>query len=371
MNTRFPHVPRLRVNLTVKLTLINVAVIGIAMLAVWLSIDILAADYTTRLMREFNILPIRTHWIFLSTVHRYLMWSALVALSLAVTFSLLLTRRVLRPLKQMRRATAEIAGGNYGQRLTVTTHDEIADLARDLNAMAAGLEKVEQLRQDMVADVAHELRTPLTNMQGYIEGLIDGVVVPSPEEFKRLHEETLRLVTLVDDLLRLAEADAATTTSKRERVRLVSLVDNVIAMVARRTDKPAARVRATLPGDLCVWGDPDKLVQVLHNLVDNAMRYSPPQTPVTIQGEASDAGRTATVTVTNQCDTRQEEDFEFNFERFHRSEKSRSRRYGGAGIGLTIVRKLIEAQGGTVRGTSANGIVTVALKLPRKRDFTV
>jgi signal transduction histidine kinase len=339
---------------------INVAVIGFGMLAVWLSIDILAADYTTRLMSEFNM-PIRLHWLFLSTVHRYLMWTAIVTLSLAIVFSLLLTRHVLSPLKQMRRVAGRIAGGDYTEKLHISSHDEIADLGRDLNTMAASLEKIEALRQDMVADVAHELRTPLTNMRGYIEGLIDGVVPPTPEQFSLLHEETLRLVSLVDDLLRLAEADASDVTATRETVALAPVIRNVVKMATPRADEKHLTFEIDVPEGFAVLGDSDKLTQVFHNLVDNAVRYSPDTSAIGIRAWRPAATGTASVTVSNHWDGPMDADFDLNFERFHRSEKSRSRRYGGAGIGLAIARKLVESQGGEIRGDVTDGRVTIHL----------
>lgn len=352
--------PRVRVTLLVKLMAINVAVIGFGMLAVWLSIDILAADYTTRLMSEFNM-PIRLHWVFLSTVHRYLMWTAIVALSLAIVFSLLLTRHVLSPLKQMRRIAGRIAGGDYSERVVIGSHDEIADLARDLNTMAGSLEKIDALRQDMVADVAHELRTPLTNMRGYIEGLIDGVVPPTPEQFSLLQEETLRLVSLVDDLLRLAEADAADVAHARGPVPLAAVIRNVVKMAAPRADEKQLTVEIDVPADLAVLGDSDKLIQVFHNLIDNAVRYSPPASTIEIRAHRPPGTNAADISVSNQWDGPMDADFDLNFERFHRSEKSRSRRYGGAGIGLAIARKLVESQGGEIRGDVDDGCVTIRL----------
>jgi signal transduction histidine kinase len=338
------------VSLLVKLVLINTFVIGVGMLVVWLSIDILAADYATRLMHEFAILPAGIHWVFLSTVHRYLMWSALVALGLAALFSFLMTRQVLRPLRQMREVAATIAAGDCSRRVTVETHDEIAQLADDLNRMAESLQRIEQFRRNLVADVAHELRTPLTNMRGYLEGLIDGVVAPDAKTLAVLQEETLRLVALVEDLLRLSDADAGAQALQPREVDAAETVGASLRLIAPRIDEKALRVQNDLrPGTWRVRADPDKLVQIVHNIMDNAVRYTPHGGAVRIGGRRENAD-TARFTFTNDCDAPPAGDFALCFERFYRGEKSRSRDYGGAGIGLAIVKTLVEAHGGQVGG---------------------
>lgn len=347
-----------------KIMMVNIFAIGIGMLVVWLAVDIQAADFTTGLMREFGIVPVRIHWLFLSGMHRYLLWSTVVALALAAVFSLLLTRRVLRPLADMRHATARIAAGDYTARVTTSTRDEIARFAADLNRMAESLQHIERLRKDMVADVAHELRTPLTNMRGYIEGLADGVVPPSKENFDRLQEETLRLVNLVEGLLELSKADAATLALHPARVALPEAIAQTLAMASPLGAHRSLRVEQSLADEAgTVWADPDRLGQVLHNLLDNAHRYAAEGGRLRI--ETSCEGQTVRVTFGNDCEDTSGLNPELLFERFYRGEKSRSRRYGGAGIGLSIVKKLVEVQGGRVGARVTAGWFEVWFTLPR------
>ena len=356
--------PRVWVSILVKVVLINVFVVGVGMLVVWLSIDILAADYAMRLMHEFGIVPAGLHWVFLSTVHRYVMWSALVAMGLATLFSFLMTRQVLRPLRQMRDVAAAIAAGDCSRRVRVRTHDEMGVLADDLNRMAESLERVEQFRRNLVADVAHELRTPLTNMRGYLEGMLDGVVPPDARNLAVLQDETLRLVALVEDLLRLSDADAGAQTLQPREIDAAEAVAASLRLIAPRVDEKTLRVGTSLvPGVFRVRADPDKLAQVIHNVMDNAVRYTPRGGTVRIDGRAEADGRVR-LTFVNDCDAPPPGDFALYFERFYRGEKSRSRDLGGAGIGLAIVKTLVEAHGGQVGGRADEGRVEVWFTLP-------
>jgi signal transduction histidine kinase len=264
----------------------------------------------------------------------------------------------------MRRVAGAIAAGNYSSRITVTTHDEIAELADDLNRMADSLQRVEQLRRDMVADVAHELRTPLTNMRGYLEGMLDGVVPANKDKLALIHEESLRLASLVDDLLRLAEADAATASIRCVSVDLAPLVRSAVSLFQQRAEQTDILIEARVDQQAsAAMGDPDKLTQITHNLLDNAVRYSEPSSTITISVGWS--GEHVRLAFENTPATPPPADFMMNFERFHRGEKSRSRQYGGAGLGLAIVRRLVEAQGGTVRSEADRHRVRITVLLPR------
>ena len=337
----------MRASLLAKLMLINIFVIGVVGFAAWFSVNILAADYVTSLMKEFNILPWETHQFFLDTLHQRLLRSSLVAVILAGAFSLLLTRRVLRPLSQMRDVTTKIASGDYSKRVSITTSDEVSQVAQALNRMADSLQQIEQLRKDMVANVAHELRTPLTNMRGYIEGLIDGVVPAAPENFELLHEETLRLVAIVENLLQLSKADAAMVSFQPSEVDLAELIDTSLDLFSSAINEKAFSVTKHLPEVTPeVQADRNKLMQVIHNLLDNAIRYTPRGGNIEVRVSREDAVvRTA---FSNDCADAIEEDMSLIFERFYRSERSRSRDLGGAGIGLAIVKELVEMHGGDV-----------------------
>jgi signal transduction histidine kinase len=301
--------------------------------------------------------------MFLEAAHRYLIWATVATLILAAILSVLLTKRVLRPLSQMIGTAGKIAAGDYTDRVKSRSTDEIGELAEAFNWMADSLQRIEQLRKNMVVDVAHELRTPLTNMRGYLEALRDGVLAPSKETFASLHEETLRLAKLVEDLLRLARADSARATLHLEEISLQKMIGQNLNLFRTQLDAKAIVVRTCLEeGADRVRGDPDKLAQAIGNLLQNACQYTPGGGAIRVIAER--AGEGLKVTFANTGEGIAAEDLPFIFERFYRGEKSRSREHGGAGIGLAIVRELIEAHGGTVGAESSEAETRIWFTLP-------
>ena len=346
-----------------KLLAMNVPIILAVILVVWLVIDYLAADYFTTLMEEYKIDPADTHQMFLDAVHRYLIQASIVALVLAIGLSFLFTRRALRPLSEMAEVTRRLSAGDYTARVQVQTNDEVGQLGHAVNHMADSLEGVEELRKKMVGDIAHELRTPLTNVRGYLEGLSDGVVKPSEETFEMLQQEILRLVRLVEDLHQLTKAEAGSAFLRREEMDLARLVDQVLDLDRARFEQKGIDVTVDIPADAVrVTGDRDKLLQVLRNLTQNAWQYTPEGGSLGITAAPEQGG--VTLTFTNTGPGINGEDLPFIFERFYRAEKSRSRDSGGAGIGLSIVKELVEAHGGSVGAASADNETRFWLTLP-------
>lgn len=346
-----------------KLLGINVLVIGVVIVVVWLALDYLATDYFMVLMKRYHISPTDSHEMFVAAVHRSLIWASLGALALAGVLSFLLTRKVLRPLAQMTESTRKIAAGDYTARVRIPSHDEVGQVAMAFNRMAESLQRIEHLRKTMVLDVAHELRTPLTNMQGYLEALRDGVVVPSKETFESLHEETLRLAKLVEDLLRLARADAARGTLHRQGIDLRELASQALDRFQPKFVMKRIGVTTELSGAADrVQADSEKLAQVFSNLLQNAWQYTPSGGTIRISAERSPGE--IKLTFANTGERIAEEDLPFIFERFYRGEKSRSREHGGAGLGLAIVKELIEAHGGTVAAESTLAETKIWFTLP-------
>ncbi|MRR59315.1 MAG: HAMP domain-containing protein [Deltaproteobacteria bacterium] len=341
----------------------SLPVIAVITLAEWLAVDQLAADYFSVLMQHFHIDPADSHRMFLAAIHRYLIWTTLVALAIALLLNYLLTRRLLRPLFQMIAVTRQVADGNYAERVDVVSVDEVGQLADSFNHMADNLEKIEQLRKNMVADVAHELRTPLTNLRGYLEALSDEVIPPSAETFKMLEQESLRLVRLVEDLQQLARADAARSFLDCRELSLHMLLGQIVELYRPNFREKGIRVEWQLePGNGMVTADGDKLLQAIRNLIDNAWKYTPANGAVLISTvRTPDAVKT---TIANSCEGIAEQDIPFLFERFFRADRSRSRDMGGAGIGLAIVKELIEAHGGTVGAESDHGWIRIWFTLP-------
>ena len=345
-----------------KLLAINLVVIGFVMAVVWLSIDTLAAGYFVELMDKYHISPEPAHAMFVSAVHRYLIWACLAAIVLAALLSFWMLRRALTPLTTMTVTTSEIAAGDFSSRVPAKTNDEVGELARAFNRMAESLEKIEKLRRTLMIDIAHELRTPLTNIRGYLEALDDQLVPPSQQTFDLLQSETQRLAQLVEDVLQLARADAAmghlNLVSVDMDAILSKTLETFLPSIQRKSIKYSVIGSAPHP----VMADPTRVARVLRNLVDNAVRYTP-------DGGALDitiASENTALKVAFTNDTREivPEDPSFLFERFYRGEQSRSRELGGAGIGLSIVKELVSAHGGEVGAEPLDGRICIWFSLP-------
>ncbi len=353
----------MRVSLLWNLLATDVPIIGVVILVVWLAIDYLAADYFATLMETYKISPAETHQMFLDSIHRYLIQASLIALALAVLMRYLLTSKVLRPLSQMTNVARQIASGNYASRVPATSKDEVGELAQAFNQMADSLERVEALRRTMVADMAHELRTPLTSIRGYLEALADNVVPPTKETYDLLEDEMHRLVRLVEDLQQLTKAQAAKAYLQRERINLPELVSQALELHRHQFESRDIALEARFDQGLQdIVGDRDKLLQVLRNLIQNAWQYTPRGERVTVTAEPS--GGSVTLTFANSGIEVDRNDLPHIFERFYRAEKSRSRESGGAGIGLSIVKELIEAHGGQVGAASGAGETRFWVTLP-------
>ncbi|MEN8686688.1 MAG: ATP-binding protein [Desulfuromonadales bacterium] len=354
----------MKVRLHWKLVLVTtVPVIALITGIIWLAFDQLAADYFMVLMDKYMVSPTDTHRAFLTAVHRYLLWASLVALGLAFLLSYLLTRRVLRPLVQMSDASRQIAAGNFTARVEAIRGDEIGELGEAFNRMSDSLERLEQLRKSMVSDVAHELRTPLTNLRGYLEGLSDGVIPPDKATFEMLQQENLRLVNLVEDLGQLARADAARAFLDRRPVDLADCIEEMLNLYRMNVDDKQIRLSTRFADDAStVPADRDKLLQAMRNLIDNCLKYTPQDGRVTITTARTAGG--VRVDFINDGPGIPPAELPYVFERFYRAEYSRSRDAGGAGIGLAIVKQLIEAHSGRVGAESTPGETRIWFELP-------
>lgn len=342
---------------------ITTLVLGVAILIIWLAIDFLAAAYFSYLMEKYDVPQDEVQQVFLTAIHYYLIWASLAALSLGSLFGFFLTRRTLGPLYQMIEMTRQIAQGDYTARVRTSSQDELSQLTDAFNRMADSLQRTERLRKTMVLDIAHELRAPLTNMRGYLEALRNGVLSPSQETFESLHEETLRLATLAEDLLQLSEAHAARSTLRLQPINLHELITQSLDSFRSQFVTKAITVETQFPrGTERVRADPDKLAQVVRNLFRNAWQYTPHNGNVRVSVELLPGN--LKVIVANTDDGIAAEDLPFIFEQFYRGEKSRSREYGGAGLGLAIVKELVEAHGGQVGAESSPAETRIWFTLP-------
>jgi two-component system sensor histidine kinase BaeS len=346
-----------------KLLGINILTIGVVIVIVWLAVNNLAAGYFTVLMEKYHISPTSSHEMFVSAIHRYLIWASIGAIVLAAVLSFLMMKRILKPLMQMTSITQNIASGNYSAGIPVETQDEVGQLATAFNHMSESLQQIEELRKTMMIDIAHELRTPLTNINGYLEALIDGVVTPNPETFELLQAETHRLIRLVEDILRLAKADAAVPGLNKQEISLAKLLDDIIETFMAPLRQKRITVHKNYQNrDLTVLADRDQLFQIVQNLMENCRQYTPDGGEITVSMEKTPKG--VKVAFSNPSGDISDKNLPFIFERFFRGEKSRSREHGGAGIGLAIVKELVAAHGGSVEAGLENGQIRIAFELP-------
>lgn len=296
-------------------------------------------------LETYNLVTIESE--FNSSVNR----SLIIAITLAGMVGLLLTyflsRSILKPVDELINAARAMEKGDLSQRVTVRGKGELGELANAFNAMAAGLTRLEQLRQNMVTDVAHELRTPLSNVRGYLEALGDGVVEPTPEMIASLYEEAMLLNRLVDDLQELAIAESGQLKLVCQPVDICDVIDKAVLSLKSEAIEKEVDLGTDLQDDLpLVEADPERLGQVLRNLVKNALINTPPGGEITIQARTVDSQ--IEVSVQDNGMGISAEHLPYVFERFYRVDQSRSRSTGGAGLGLAIVKQLVEAQGGQV-----------------------
>lgn len=285
---------------------------------------------------------------FRDALNYSLLWGGIAAIVIAVIVSLVISRRLTIPVHNMAAVTGKIAEGDYSQRVDVATGDEIGSLAQSLNMMAASLEESQRMRRELMANIAHELRTPLTSISGYMEALSDGVVPATGETYEMIQNESRRLSRLVDDLQRLSRAESGQESVDLTVIRLSPFLDRIkMKLKPQFLEKNVSLQTDAKPPELELTTDEDKLDQVLVNLLDNALRYT--EEGGTVSVTCREAGGQFELQVNDDGRGIAAEHLPHIFERFYRADKSRSREEGGSGIGLTIVKRYVEALGGEIK----------------------
>jgi two-component system sensor histidine kinase BaeS len=296
-------------------------------------------------------------FLFIDALNRMLLWVALGTLAAALASGLLISRRLSAPLVAVTASAGRIASGDYGVRLpAVSSTREVRDLVEAVNHLARSLGEQESLRKRLTSDVAHELRTPITTLRSHLEALIEGVWEAGLDRLKGLHEETLRLGRLVEDLSTLSRYDREAMELKMAALELGELAGAVVALWQepfRRKGVSLLLAAGPAEAGARVRGDREKLTQVLTNLLDNALNFTPPGGRVEVRLRRRSDG--AELAVADTGAGIPAEDLPHIFERFYRADPSRARDTGGFGIGLSIVREIVRAHGGQVEADSAPG----------------
>jgi signal transduction histidine kinase len=289
---------------------------------------------------------------------------------IALLIGILLSKHFLSPLAELTKAISAMKQGNLSQQVPVRTHDELGKLARAFNQMSAELHRSNQLRKQMTADIAHDLRTPLMVISGYLEALQDGTLQPTAERFDLMNQEAIVLKRLIDDLRTLSLADAGELKLVRLPVQPRELLEQV-----QQSFEPIAveqQVKLCVEADdrlPAIQIDRERMVQVLENLVSNALRYTPADGLITLR--ANQQQDSVRLVVTDTGDGIPQDQLQNIFERFYRIEESRTQNNGESGLGLAIAKSIIEAHHGTIAAVSQVGAGTsIMINLPIKEATT-
>ncbi len=272
--------------------------------------------------------------------------------ALGLTFGL--SRRILTPIRALTRAVRRLGKGDFSQRLRLKDKSELGEMAQAFNSMADDIERAEDLRRSMVADVAHELRTPLSNLQGYLEAIGDGVIQPDAGTIRSLSEETALLSRLVNELQELSLAEAGKLKLNRGPQDIITVINKVTDAVRAKAEAKGVSLSLNLPSNLPqVDIDPHRIGQVLRNIVENAVIHTTQGDSITISAISQEPW--VEIAVADSGAGIPTKDLPNIFQRFYRTDKSRSRATGGSGLGLTIAKRLVEAHGGTIKAQSKPG----------------
>jgi len=351
--------PRRRWGLGARLLAAIVAVILVAAGTAWAVASAIGPEifHDHMLMAQPSDSSVITHAeeAFTTAWTLSLSLALLAALLTSVVVSVFLTRRIARSLERVRQAAAQVASGDYAARVPeVHMGTEFDDLAGAFNTMAADLGEIEQTRTRMLGDLAHEMRTPVATLDGYLEGILDGVVTADEPTLGMLREQAARLARLAQDITLVTAAGEGRLSMHWQPLNVGELIEDAAAQAAAMfTDEGVElRVEATEEARQTVLtADPDRLGQVLTNLLDNAVRHTPHGGRVQLGAQRT--GSTLRLSVRDSGSGIAAEHLPHLFERFYRADAARDRAHGGSGIGLAIVHSIVHAHGGTVTVASA------------------
>jgi two-component system, OmpR family, sensor histidine kinase BaeS len=343
-----------------RIVLASLVVVAIALAILAIGVMRVGAETFMDLMKSVGAPTDEAAAMFQTSVTEILAVAAVVAALASLAVGTLLARRIARPIERLAAAAQRTAEGDLRATAPVEGPSEVRALADAFNVMVDRLAEQDAVRREFVVNASHELRTPLTNLQGYLEALRDGVLPPDPATFDSLREEVDRLTRLASSLDALAGADDERPMP--EDLDIGALVRTSLELAAPSFARRGLRVHSSVGTGLVVHARSDELTQVVSNLLQNAVRYTPAGGEVRVAVAREDGH--AVVRISNSGSEIPAEDLPRVWERFFRVERSRDRASGGAGIGLAIVKRLVEEAGGRVGATSEAGVTTFWFSLP-------
>ncbi len=290
---------------------------------------------------------------FINSVNKSVLTGGLIAGVVGIFLALLFSRNILKPIRELTRATKKMKSGDLDQRVDTSAGGEIGKLGESFNELANRLKEQKKLREEMVSDVAHELRNPLSNVQGYLEGLKEGMVEPSERVFESLHQQSLVLSRLVDDLRDVNRAKTDQLQLDKREVVLEDIINREIEAMKTQAEAEEVTIKENLAEPSLVEADPERITQVTRNLLENALTHTPRGGEIQVTTDSS--GGEVTATVSDDGEGIPKDELPHIFDRFYRVDKSRSRGTGGTGLGLTISKEIVEAHGGEITVDSEEG----------------
>jgi len=290
---------------------------------------------------------------------------AIIVMEVALIISFITTKRTTRPINEMTKTVRKFARGDFSSRVEVTTEDEIGELADSFNLMADSLERSENLRREFIANVSHELKTPMTTISGFADGIMDGTIPPekAPEYLAVISSETHRLSRLVRNMLDVSQLSAKEPTELRKSsFDLTEVVVQTLLSLEKKITDRKLDVDAEIPEEpIVTLGDRDSITQVVYNLLDNAAKFAAEGSVIKLSVYKR-SGR-AYVSVENRGETIPEKELPLIFDRFHKTDKSRNFDKDGVGLGLYIVKTILDNHREDIFVTSANGVTKFTFTL--------
>jgi len=296
---------------------------------------------------EVSLLSPRKEGVFVARSDRLLLVSLLVLGGFAIIFSVFFSRKLTFPIKGLTRAATDISGGNLKSRVKISGNDEIAQLSDAFNRMAQSLEIQESLRRKLTTNIAHELRTPISAIRGELEAMIDGLIPIDKEHLQSLYAEIGRLRKIIEGIEELSQAEASSRYLRKTIFPLYPFLEGISGRFGMLFAEKGVGIELSCDEKLTINADPDRLSQIIINLLSNALKATESGGNVVITANEGPTG--TVIEVGDSGSGIADEDIPFIFERFYRGAK------GGLGIGLAIVRELIEAHGGTITARSNAG----------------
>ncbi len=310
---------------------------------------------------------------YLDRIRQLLMVAMVGATLFALLLSVIFARSLSKPLHEIAAAIQSISKGHLEQQVPVRSRDEVGQVATAFNQMSADLSRSNRLRRQMMSDIAHELRTPLSVVTGYLASLSEGLLKPSPERFKIIHDEAQHLQHLVEDLRTMSLADAGELHLNRQKVAPEELLNIAAATFTHQAEQKRINLVVNAVADLpLLYADPDRVLQVLSNLLSNALRHTPEQGQITLTATL-DANRKITLRIEDTGSGIAPEHLTHIFERFYSVDAMHSREQEETGLGLAIAKSLVEAHGGTITASSIEGAgttMTITFNPHLRRDIS-